>query len=168
VSRRLDLENTRKLENGEEPVGCEEGSMVWDLVNAKFAIFEEVQTPESGVEPYQTHSEGAGKAWLVGVSTSGAEIDAKKVQASVLERVKTDVKGEKKIYSSLYRHAGKEGQPHMHPEIERDVVGGGEWLIFVLVVGDGLKEGDVQSVVSEWAKAVDVKYGVWEETMDMS
>jgi hypothetical protein len=34
--------------------------------------------------------------------------------------------------------------------------------------GDGLKEGDVQSVVSEWANAVDVKYGVWEETMDMS
>jgi hypothetical protein len=167
VSRRLDLENTRKLEDGEEPVGCEEGSMVWDLVNARFAIFEEVPTPESGVEPYQTHSAGAGKAWIVGVSTSGAETDAKKVQASLLERVKMNVKAEK-MYSSLYRHAGKEGQPHMHPEIENDVVGGGEWLVFVLIVGDGLKEGDVQSVVSEWAKVVEVKYGVWEETMDMS
>jgi hypothetical protein len=171
VSRRLDLENTRKLEDGEEPVGCEKGRMVWDLCNAKFAIYEEVQNLESRYEAYQNYDADGERSWIVGVSTSGSEADVKNIQAGLLERVKTYVQGAGKMYSSLYKHAGRKGQPHMHPEIENDVVGGGEWLVLVLVVGDALKEGDVQSVVNKWVteeRDVDVKYRVWGEELNMS
>jgi hypothetical protein len=41
MSRRLDLENTRKLADGEEPVGCKEG-MVFDICNAKFSVYQDL------------------------------------------------------------------------------------------------------------------------------
>jgi hypothetical protein len=47
VSRALNLEGTRALGEGEEAVGAkeEEGEkkMVWDVVDATFAVFEEVE-----------------------------------------------------------------------------------------------------------------------------
>jgi len=45
VSRRLDLENTRTLEDGEEAVGegVKEGASVFDLVGADFGVFREVE-----------------------------------------------------------------------------------------------------------------------------
>lgn len=45
ISRVLNLEKTRELDEGEEAVGYEkEDAMVFDLVDAKFAIFEEVES----------------------------------------------------------------------------------------------------------------------------
>lgn len=47
LSRLLDLEKTRELGEGEEGVGYRtEGAMVWDVVNAKFAVFTEVESGE--------------------------------------------------------------------------------------------------------------------------
>ena len=53
ISRKLDLENTRQLREGEVPVGKE--GMVWDVVNAKFALFELVPSGTSFSLPHPSH-----------------------------------------------------------------------------------------------------------------
>lgn len=40
LSRRYDLENTRALEAGEEPVGCKENRSVFEVCKAEFGVFE--------------------------------------------------------------------------------------------------------------------------------
>lgn len=67
VSRRLDLENTRNVENGEEAVlpksndlGLGVEPMIWQLVNAEFGIFQEhmssntAQDAQEWSHPYQS------------------------------------------------------------------------------------------------------------------
>jgi hypothetical protein len=165
-SRRLDLENTRVLGEREESVGCEEGLMVWDICDAKFAIYEEVaSSDEMEVEAYPK-LEGKGKKWLVGASLAADESRVKEMQKDLVECLRK--KG--KVFSSVYKHGGKEAQPDKHPEIEARRIGGGEWLVVVLVVGEeGMMEKEgLEELVEEWKKEKEgVNIGVWKGEVDM-
>lgn len=166
-SRRLDLENTRTLGEGEEPVGCEQGKMVWDVCDAKFSIYEEVQSSDDELEvkayPSHPRSEGDKRKWLVGLNGEGDENDARKVQKELVGWLRGGLGVESVLYSSLYRHGGKEAQPDKHPAIEEGRVGSRKWLLIVLVVGGD--EDGVEELVEEWGEGVEV--GVWRGEVDM-
>lgn len=80
-----------------------------------------------------------------------------------------------KVYTSLYRHAGKEAQPADHPEI--DCEASGEWLVVVLLALNGGWVGtrdDVEGWTEQWAeavreseKAVNLNFGVWHSELSM-
>jgi hypothetical protein len=75
-----------------------------------------------------------------------------------------------KVFSSVYKHGGKEAQPDKHPEIEARWIGGGEWLVVVLVVGEeGMMEKEgLEELVEEWKKEKEgVNIGVWKGEVDM-
>jgi hypothetical protein len=173
-SKRLDLENTRELSEGEVRVGCEEGDMVWDLVAAEFSIYEEVEDENTGegarsfqyLPSARTSRLGdvEKRSWLVGLSA--ADVQAiKQVRTSVLERLEGSGA---KTYSSLYKNAGLDWQPDMHPRIGGEKVGGAEWLALVLVVdeegkmGNGYVEGLLKKEVEE------ARYGVWDSKVIMA
>lgn len=165
--KRLDLENTRELLPGEEPVGCKAEMMVFDVCNAQFSIYELVG--EGTAEGYHSHpklQKGQRKV-LVAVNVDGDEDGAREVLRGIAKDVENARKGE--AYASLYRHAGEEAQPYMHPPIEKADVGGGEWLGLVAIVGDeGLGVEEVRKVLKEGEGNRDgVKTGVWEEVLEV-
>jgi hypothetical protein len=178
VSRRLDLENTRDLENGEEKVGCNDGMMVWDVCDAKFTVYEEVETSEEeGVAAYGGHDGTQGKGWLVGVATSASDVSTvKEMRTGLVDYLTTHASVSPKLFSTIYRNAGADAQPNMHPTISKELVGGGEWLILLLVVDvkeDVLRGAGVESIVDRWAddvkvKGLELKYGVWRNEIDLS
>ncbi|KAF1912514.1 hypothetical protein BDU57DRAFT_597993 [Ampelomyces quisqualis] len=172
-STRLDLENTRVLGEGEEGVGCALGDMVWDICEAKFCIYEEVRSGGVGGagHGYADHPRGGGEKWVVGVSLDGDEGEVERVWKELVVYVQRGVGEEGKVYSSLYKHGGKEAQPDKHPEIAGDRIGGGKWLVLVLIVDEkGDKgEGDIEGLVEDWGKdqGEGVTAGVWKEELDM-
>ncbi|KAH7069289.1 hypothetical protein FB567DRAFT_555117 [Paraphoma chrysanthemicola] len=198
VSRRLDLENTRPLLEGEEKVGCEEGLMVWDVVGAYFTIYEEVEldgrgdgstSALSGYAAYadvpESEKEGVVLVGL-GVSASGNAENGKvgaetvnELQAGLVEYLKTTVLKEEvkeKVYTTVYRNAGTDAQPDMHPHIGADVVGGGDWLVLLaLASGEASKKEDLESVVGKWVdgvrskniSGVEIRLGVWKKELDL-
>jgi hypothetical protein len=178
ISRRLDLENTRDLENGEEKVGCDEGMMVWDVCNAKFTVYEEVKTSEAeGVVAYGSFERTQGKGWLVGVATSASDVNTvKEMRTGLVDYLTTHASVSPKLFSTIYRNAGADAQPNMHPTISKELVGGGEWLILLMVVDveeDISKGGGVDSIVHSWAdnvneKSLEMKYGIWRNEIDLS
>lgn len=169
-SLRLDLENTRSLDDGEQPVGCKEGQMVWDICDAKFTIYEQIPPDDHlGIEACPSHPRSEGGKWLVGASLTGDANEVKRVQRELVEYVRGRA-GEGKVFSSVYKHGGEEAQPENHPEIAADKVGGGEWLVVVLVVDEEGKVGDggVEGLVGEWGKGrKGLKVGVWKGELDM-
>ncbi|KAH8725283.1 hypothetical protein GQ44DRAFT_826746 [Phaeosphaeriaceae sp. PMI808] len=176
MSRRLDLENTRALGEGEEVVCCEEGKMVWDVVDARFVIYElEKSANFDGVKSLQTRETMPGSKSLVGVAfTSDNTGDAVlKVQQSLLGFLSNQSPEGIRMFSDLYRNAGASAQPDMHPVIDKAEVGGGEWLVLVLLVDENDKHGveDVEKAVEAWAekeKGVGVQYGVWGGAIEVS
>jgi len=190
VSRRLNLEKSRKLEEGEMGVGFleeEEGEekMVFDIVDAQFAVYEEVGgLGREGEKPFQrlpkhlTSRMGAApKSVLVTVYIDvplGVGMDRDTVpQAlhdSLLSRFKAVVPPALKPYLSLYRWAGVEAQPEAHPLIGKD--GRGEWMVLLLLVdeeGETLVRGHAVMLVEGWveqergkAGVGGIEFGVWE------
>lgn len=138
--------------------------MVWDICDAKFAIYEEVPVSDGlSIEAYPEHSKSEDKEeWLVGVNVEGSEQEVKRVQKELSECMRKSVN----IYSSVYKHGGKKAQPDKHPEIEEERVGSGEWLVVVLFIGG--EAGDIEGLVGEWAKDKErVDVGVWKGEVDM-
>jgi hypothetical protein len=173
VSRRLDLENTRELGEGEEEVGSEEGSMVSDVCEARFSVYEEVESEFEGVGRYGDACGGRGSV-VVGIRCreKASAPEVRSIQKDVMDVLREGrVVGDgTKMYSSVYRHAEDEAHPDGHPDIGRDEVGGGEWLVLVLVAGVGEDRAEVrklEEVVGEWAMGKEVKGGVWVGEVDM-
>jgi hypothetical protein len=211
----LDLENVRRLGEREEPVlvfqderekwgdGKGEGKMVHDVVDARFAIYEEVggdgmfstflprrnlgmadslSFPANGktvgsfqtLPSHLTSSSGtAPHSALVAFSIRTSFQAAQKLQTSFTTLFSSRAPPSLKLYSSLYHHAGAEAQPDHHPVIEKEAVGGGEWLVLVLVVdgeGETLQVEHVGMMVGGFAKGqeMDVKWGVWRGEVFMS
>ncbi|KAH7408349.1 hypothetical protein DE146DRAFT_371593 [Phaeosphaeria sp. MPI-PUGE-AT-0046c] len=78
-SKRLDIENTRKLSPGEEPVGCEPGKLVFDICTAVFSIYELVDgDTASGYQVHPRAKDGERKC-LLAVNVNGDEEIARKV-----------------------------------------------------------------------------------------
>ncbi|KAH7076429.1 hypothetical protein BKA63DRAFT_510097 [Paraphoma chrysanthemicola] len=187
VSRRLDLENTRSLLDGEEKVGCEEGLMVWDVVGAYFTIYEE-ELNSSGYAAYADVPSRDEGVVLVGLGVSGSG-DAEKgdvgvgkvseLQKGLVEYLKTTVLKEEekeRVYTTVYRNAGTDAQPDMHPHIGADVVGGGDWLVLLaLAGGEASTKEDLESAVAKWIEVVhskntsgvEVRFGVWKKELDL-
>ena len=154
--------------------------MVWDLVDATFAIFEEVEMPTPYVPTYQSLTSPimVGISYLVGMGING--VDETKAQVVCVGLTERLGRGEGKVYASLYRNAGAEAQPDMHGVIGRDVVGGSEWVVLVLV--DDVKNelegrGEVEGLVEKWIEGLgkggeegvgmDLRFGVWGGELDM-
>jgi hypothetical protein len=195
VSRRLNLEKTRGLKNGEVGVEAqeEEGEekMVFDIVDAKFAVYEEVESGSLGsgsfqnLPPHLTSRNGtaAPKSVLVAVYVDvpvGGNTDLgdvpKTLHSSLLDCVKAAVPPALKLYSSLYRWAGIESQPDLHPLINNS--GRREWMILVLLVdeeGKTLVREHAVMLVNGWVKeekgklgAVGMEVGLWNGEVFMS
>lgn len=194
LSRRLDLENTRPLHDGEEKVGCVEGMMVWDVVDATFAIFEEIPVPlplavssTNNTSSFQDRTSSPitiGKHHLVGVGINSA--DENQAQKLCRELTECLSHGGCTLYATLYRNKGLGALPEMHEGIGGDGVGVCGWVVLVLVDGgveggewrgerDGREEvdgrGELEEVVGEWVGGlgggVEVRFGVWRGELDM-
>lgn len=164
ISRRLDLENTRALGPHEVKVlekGCgfEKEAMVWDIVDARFGIFEEYRG--RGVEGNEGRSyqhvslEALGKGEDERVSgeagcalitlTYTAAMDGGSEEEELPSQMKAlwdvvfeilyDLYGiEGFMCSGFYRERG-DGQPDLHPRIGEGEDGSGEWVGCVFVEG---------------------------------
>ncbi|OAL55899.1 hypothetical protein IQ07DRAFT_676141 [Pyrenochaeta sp. DS3sAY3a] len=196
ISRALNLEGTRELGGGEEPVGDErEGAMVWDVVDARFAVFEEVEScafdGPKDIGSYQnfplhlTSSAGippsAPLSLLIAISltfptTTADPTIPRKLQSSLLNHFSASPPN-LTAYSSLYHWAGAESQPEHHPLIDAEV--SGEWMIMLLVVdeeGKTLQRRHVNEQVGRWIGGldkegyggVDAHFGVWGGELLMS
>lgn len=167
VSRRLDLENTRDLLPGEERVGCEGGKMVWDLVDAKFAVYEEVQGLQDGMPFKEFPVDKVEGSVLVAVGVKEGKLgDVKRVQKEVVANVSGSGR---EVWTSLHRSAGAEGHPDMHPVVDAGGVGGMEWLILAFIVGEGLTSARIDGMLSEWANdRKNMDYGAWSGELFMT
>lgn len=164
ISRRLDLENTRALGPSEVKVlerGCgfEEGAMVWDVVDARFGIFEEYKgrgVERTEGEIYQRVSMEAlgrnseervggapGCALLTltyaSATDGGGDGEELPVQMKVLWDVVFEILYELYgiagfMYSGLYRERG-DAQPDLHPLIGDGEDGRGSWVGCFFVEG---------------------------------
>lgn len=61
----------------------------------------------------------------------------------------------------------------MHPEVEGEEIGGGKWLMLVLIVGKSevVENGHMETRIGKWAKEKDqmgMKYGIWYAEVDLS
>ncbi|KAJ4346275.1 hypothetical protein N0V95_005540 [Ascochyta clinopodiicola] len=175
ISRRLDLENTRKVEEGEQavlpdPKELGDEPMVWHLVNAEFGIFSEQSISGSGQDAYQ----------CIPVSLLSAKGSQPSAPTCLLVTLTcTSIKGEKeydtqeppqvikemqletltqlsagsssfdgKVFTNIYRHIPS-AQPDMHPAIAEGAHGNGQWVLCLMVEED----------VSE-ARGVELKAGL--------
>jgi hypothetical protein len=162
------------LEAGEEAVECEEGKMVWDVCDAKFAIYEETQSDDVGIKSYQELPGIDGRKQLITIGLPGSEAKVRKLHANLAERFRNSLRNTATLFSSLYAHGGEEAHPDMHPKIDTDKIGGGEWLVLVLIVEEDVKsttDGHMEKLVAEWVKEIgtaEMKYGVWYGEVDLS
>jgi hypothetical protein len=181
MSRRLDLENTRKLVDGEEPVLSKEGNgigeMVFDMCDAKFSVYQELdeshETETSGLAKYQGKTAKV-KTCIIALSTPSPPHE---LQSSFLGLWKARAPKELRIFSTVYRNAGANAQPNEHPKIESELVGGGKWLVLILIVdheGAMLKVEHVEMMVEEWLGGKkeqglndEVRFGVWEGEVEV-
>ena len=109
--------------------------MVFDIVDAKFAVYEEMGSPamEPSFQMLPTHlttKSGKGpKSVMVAVhvdlpqATTTIDVDTvpKALQSSLFTLVKAAVPPALEPYSSLYRWSGEDAQPEHHPLIRTDV-----------------------------------------------
>ncbi|KAH6879018.1 hypothetical protein BKA58DRAFT_453237 [Alternaria rosae] len=190
VSRQLNLEKTRALGEGEVGVGFQEEQgkekMVFDIVDAKFAVYEEVGGGGGGggemsfqrLPPHLTSRMGAApKSVLIAVYGDvslevGVDRDTvpQILHDSLLARFKAVVPPTLTPYSSLYKWAGVEAQPDNHPLIGKD--GRGEWMVLLLLVdetGETLVRGHAVMLVEGWVEEErgkmgvgGIEFGVWE------
>ena len=165
VSRRLDLENTRTVEEGERPVlpsphAFGDEPMVWHLVNAEFAILEEHRGPQPAwdhVEAYhslpltllssQSEKSSVPACLLVtltytssvsqeeGEEHSGPPKQLTHLQAEAVTHLSSDYSANNRVYTSIYRH-NSDAQPDMHPTIAAGADGNGSWVACILVGGE--------------------------------
>ncbi|KAF2025218.1 hypothetical protein EK21DRAFT_117007 [Setomelanomma holmii] len=182
ISRRLDLENTRNLLDGEEEVGCEEGSMVWDIVNASFSIFEEADTG-SDIPAYSNLPAANGSVdgiRLIGIGLNGlGDHGVKALFGGLLHYLKSNTGEGLQLYASLYHNVGADAQPDMHPRISADVVGGAEWLFLAAIEFPYSEDEKLEDRVAKWvdeARGVGkdgvseyrINFGVWSREVDMA
>ncbi|KAF9699792.1 hypothetical protein EKO04_002193 [Ascochyta lentis] len=159
ISRRLDLENTRGVEEGEQAVCPDfkklgDEPMVWHLVNAEFGIFSEHPIPSAGQDGYQSVASSllsakgsqpsAPACVLITLTYSCVEDEKeddlqepprrlKEMQSEILTHFSagnTSLDG--KIFSGIYRHIPS-AQPDMHPAIEERAHGNGQWVVCVMI-----------------------------------
>jgi hypothetical protein len=179
ASRRLDLENTRKVGEGEEAVlpgsnGLGDEPMVWDLVNAEFGVFEEVlpsdhnQNEEYGVDPYQSlptslmfpkgTTPSAPPSMLVTITFNFPASETESFEPpKQVRKIQSDILGyvsaisETGVYTSLYRQ-NSDAQPDMHPVIAKGEDGNGQWVICVMVGGEvnSPKFSGLEKELDEW------------------
>jgi hypothetical protein len=157
---------------------------VFDIVDAKFAVFEEVQDGINTLQTLPTSVKGtAPKSCLVVLNidfppSAAEENIPQKLQAELLKLFE-QAPPSLKSYSSVYRWSGVEAQPNGHPLI--DVEGSGEWMVFMLVVdeeGSTLNRGHLVKMVGGWVEGengkrderegVEVEFGVWDGEIFMS
>lgn len=87
--------------------------MVWDVCDAKFAIYEEMQSDVVGIKAYHNLPSLTGRKQLIGVGMPGSEAEVRKIQGSLVKLVESSVGDTEMIFSSLYRHWG-EGRAPRH------------------------------------------------------
>jgi hypothetical protein len=197
VSRMLNLESTRKLGDGEEAVGYEDKNgkgeedgekMVFDIIDAKFAVFEEVGNSGSG-EGFQdlparlTSTKGvkptAPKSCLVVLNIEAPDADITQKLQEDLRKLFERAPPCLKSYSSVYKWSGVDAQPQGHPLI--DVEESGEWMVMFLVVdeeGKTLSRVHLVQMVGGWVEeekskrnereGVEIGFGVWDGEVFMS
>jgi hypothetical protein len=158
--------------------------MVGDVCHARFGIYYELPTVIEGARGYQTFAGSMrGKKWIIGIGLDDSvyEGDVKDVQRELVDMVKRRVHGGGvELYSGLYKYAGDDAQPDGRPRIEESGIGGGEWVMLVIVVdghdgGKGdLGMGELERMVGQWAGDIEMtggkglKVGVWEGEVDLS
>ena len=152
ISRKLNLEQTRPLGELEKPVGYkgnDKEAMVFDIVDAKFAVYEAVndaiRSPRSSDEivcfPYPT--------LMIRINVLRPDMTPGKDPATIAEKLDAHLKivcQWPKINAAVYRWAGKGAQPNEHPPIARE--GNAEWMILALV----------HDVVGEWRSKAEAWY----------
>ncbi|KAJ4992157.1 hypothetical protein SVAN01_02478 [Stagonosporopsis vannaccii] len=181
VPQRLDLENTRELGEGEEPVlreGDERAGtkpMVFSIVKPVVGIFEEVYNAELDRvknelwTSYQTLPgeiamlENAPRCRLVTLtfnallSTNLSARTVGKIHSSLVSYLATAT--QTMLYTTLYTHS-VEAQPGKLPEIAEGEHGRGNWVACVLVGEDAdskLSRNGLEGVegqVEEWFKRI--------------
>lgn len=204
VSRALNLETTRKLGEDECPVGYSEGleqegkePMVFDIVDAKFAVYEEIPTgggptfqnlPPDLLSPLGTMPATL-STYLIAVNVglpASAGDDMKKISEMLLGRLRKLLPAYIKTYSSLYCWKGKEAQPKDHPFTNAEKNAG--WMFMICVSGaigpisnviEWLPKDVFDRAVSSLGYGVDVQvgemvgqdvprgYGIWEGNIFM-
>jgi len=185
VSRRLDLENMRDVTQGESAVlhgehGFGTEPMVWQVVGAAFAIFEETaRLPEEDAYHDLPDTLVSGRGEELGCelvtltfipshsagNTSQEEESTKppKELTSLRDRALESLSGRTKVYSSMYRHR-PDAQPDMHPPIAEGAHGNGTWVACILV--EGKVDEEVRSQFQK--EVVGVKVGFWKGEVFMS
>ncbi|USP77087.1 calcium calmodulin-dependent protein kinase [Curvularia clavata] len=142
VSRKLNLEQTRSLAEDEKPVGYgDKNAMVFDIVNAKFAVYKEIERPYMYFSDLRSELacakfSGASSETITRINLCtpyGWDLQSAKLLAHYLETSLQRSKLETMTGMSLtlYRWAGRESQPDKHPLI--DVQGISEWMILVII-----------------------------------
>lgn len=186
VSRRLrlDEENGEKENEGKAQRDGDDGqdneedkSMIFDIVDAKFAVYEKL-ADRTRTKPFPlplTATSAKMKCVLACVSIAGASGDAtdnvpQMLHDSLFDKVNAAVPEALTTYSCLYRWAGEDAQPEMHPLI--DIGGTGQWMVAVWVVdekGKTLVREKVCALVEGWVgdcatveRAGKVGFGVWD------
>lgn len=179
VSRRLDLENTRKVEKGESAVlvgehGYANEPMVWDVCDARFGIFELNGSAPEGEAQYQDlpprllSSQGQEpsapacalvtltyKAPSVSTLAEGEWAAPPDQLARLRDQALMAVgAGGQKVYSSMYRHR-LDSQPDNHPPMMEGADGNGTWIVCIFV------EGILDDGLRTQLHSDDVKVGFW-------
>lgn len=189
VSRRLDLESTRAVAEGERAVlqgehGFGDEPMVWDVVDAKFGILEEsaesgekrayhnipdVLLERRGGEPGAPTCELVTLTYTPSSSSVGdaGGAEEQKVPPEELIALRDEalgfLGGKAKVYSSVYRHR-PDAQPDMHPPVAEGADGNGAWVVCILVEGE--IDEDVRVQLQTGLSGV--KIGFWKGEVFMS
>lgn len=166
VSRRLDLESIRAVEEGEEAVMPEKHDfgdepMVWNLVNAEFSICSTHSLPNhqlSGAEwvkPYHSiplsllspngKTPGAPPSLLVTLTYTGPEDEEHDtsapqrlldLQAEAVKHLKSDYADDGAEVWTSVYRHIPDAQPDMHPVIAEGAHGKGGWVVCILTQGE--------------------------------
>ncbi|KAF3046588.1 hypothetical protein E8E12_011094 [Didymella heteroderae] len=174
VPQRLDLENTRVLDEGEEPV-LQEGDlragtkpMVFSVVSPSVGIFEAVADVSIIKHPHKSYQHEITKLvteadpstyMLITVTMAitkdipTPDLPYERLRDSLVHTLTGAT--QQLVHATLYYHAS-DAQTSMLPKISKGEDGRGEWLICALVGGD--RDSGVKDLAEEF---MEDQYGDW-------
>ncbi|KAJ5026358.1 hypothetical protein J3E71DRAFT_399217 [Bipolaris maydis] len=181
LSRVLNLENTRELNQDEYPVNYSGNlgneATVFDIVSARFAVYEDISLgreesfqdlPRDLLSPSGAKHETL-STYLIAVNV-GLDKDAReemvRISWMLWGTLRKFLPAFIKTYPSLYRWKGKEAQPKDHPLTDAEKNAG--WMLMICVSGvtdpisdtaEGFPKAKLEQAVKWLGVTVDCKLG---------
>lgn len=139
VSRKLNLEQTRSLGKNEKPVEYhDKKAMVFDIVDTKFAVYEEIKRATASWRlrdaVSSASSSGISRDMIIRVNLRTPNMWDLQLAKKAADHLEINLESTgfgvmTRTGMVLYRWAGKEAQPDEHPLIDEE--GRAEWMILM-------------------------------------